>query len=149
MNIEYSMDPAHMQLDVVHAFLSGSYWSPGVKRSIVANAIRHSMVIGAFEQVRGRQVGFARVITDYSTFAYLCDVFVDPAFRDKGIARRMVGDLLAHPRLQSLRRFLLATRDAQALYAKLGFEPVHPDRWMEKRCPPQRWQEPGAAPPAC
>lgn len=149
MNIEYSMDPAHMQLDVVHGFLAGSYWSPGIKRAIVANAIRHSVVIGAFEQVRGRQVGFARVITDYSTFAYLCDVFVDPAYRAKGIARRMVGDLLGHPRLRSLRRFLLATRDAHALYATLGFEPVPADRWMEKRSPCQRWQEPGSAPPGC
>lgn len=149
MNIEYSMDPAHMQLDAVHAFLAGSYWSPGVKRSIVANAIRHSLVIGAFEQVRGRQVGFGRVITDYSTFAYLCDVFVDPAHRGKGIATHMVNELMGHPRLQSLRRFLLATRDAHALYAKLGFEPVPEGRWMEKKYPPQKWQEPGAAPPGC
>ena len=149
MNVEYSMDPAHMQLDVVHGFLAGSYWSPGVKRAIVANAIRHSVVIGAFEQVRGRQVGFARVITDFSTFAYLCDVFVDPAHRGRGIATRMVNELMGHPRLQSVRRFLLATRDAHALYAKHGFEPVPADRWMEKRFPCQRWQEPGAAPPGC
>lgn len=147
MSIEYSMDPAHMHLDAVHGFLASSYWSPGIKRSVVANAIRHSVVIGAFEQVRGRQVGFARVITDFSTFAYLCDVFVDAAYRGQGISKRMVMDLLAHPRLQTVRRFLLATRDAHDLYKRFGFVPVPEGRWMEKANPPERWQEPGRTPP--
>ncbi len=141
MECDLSTDHARMQIEVIHAFLSTSYWSPGIRRDVVETAIRNSLVIGAFDSATGRQVGFARVITDSATFAHLCDVFVLESHRGRGISKRMVRALLADSRLQTLRRWCLATRDAHDVYRPFGFAPVTPDRWMEKRMPPEGWQE--------
>ena len=109
---------------------------------MVESAIRNSLVIGAFDLAdAGRQVGFARVVTDYASFAYLCDVFVVESWRGRGVSKRMVSALIAHPRLQTLRRWCLATRDAHDLYRQFGFEPVAAERWMEKRLPVEAWQD--------
>jgi GNAT superfamily N-acetyltransferase len=136
-----SDDPSRVDLDVVHRFLTTAYWSTGVSRHTVARAIAGSVVMGAYAR-DGRQVGFARAVTDRATFAWLADVFVLPAHRGRGIARAMVTALLEHPDLQGLRRWMLATADAHALYAALGFDaPDHPDRLMERR-------QPGAPPGA-
>jgi GNAT superfamily N-acetyltransferase len=130
-----SDDPSRVDLDVVHGFLTTAYWSTGVSRHTVARAIAGSVVMGAYAP-DGRQVGFARAVTDGATFAWLADVFVLPAHRGRGIARAMVTALLEHPELQELRRWMLATADAQALYAALGFDaPDHPYRLMERRQP--------------
>jgi GNAT superfamily N-acetyltransferase len=136
---EISLDPARVQIDVVHPALAASYWSPGIRREVVLAAIRGSLVIGAYEGGGGRQVAFARVVTDFATFAYLCDVFVDEAHRGRGIAKRMVATLLDDPRLQTLRRWCLATKDAHELYRPFGFGPVPAERWMEKRLPLSAW----------
>lgn len=111
-----------VDLEVVHAFLASSYWARGIPRETVERSIRHSVPFSLF---RGdRQIGFARVITDRATFAYLADVFVTAAERGRGLGAWLVDTALAHPELQGLRRWMLATRDAHALYAKHGFRAV-------------------------
>lgn len=137
---EVSVDPARVQLDVVHCFLSTCYWSPGVKREIVARALANSLVVGAYLRDGGAQVGYARVVTDRATFAWICDVFVLEAHRGQGLSKRMLAAILEHPELQTLRRFALATRDAHGLYQQVGFVPVAPNNWLELRPPPSVWQ---------
>ena len=122
-DLRISTDPADIDLDVVHGFLSrDAYWCPGIPRAVVERAIAHSLCFSAL--VDGRQAGFARVIGDRATFAYLADVFVLPEFRGRGIAKTIMAAIDAHPELQHLRRFLLATADAHALYARHGFAPL-------------------------
>ncbi|WP_241516925.1 GNAT family N-acetyltransferase [Roseateles puraquae] len=114
-----------------HAFLTTAYWCEGIPLPTVQRAIAHSLCIALHADTQG-QVGFARVVTDRTTFAYLCDVYVLPAHRGQGLADGMIQALLAHPDLQGLRRFMLFTRDAHALYAHHGFQPLAtPDRGME------------------
>ena len=132
MSYRFSFEPAEQQIEIIHAFLEGSYWAQGIPRHIVERAIANSLCVGAFD-ADGDQVGFARVVTDRATMAYLADVFVLPAHRGQGLARRMLESLDAHPDVQGLRRWLLFTRDMQPLYAKLGWAPIpHPERCMEK-----------------
>lgn len=119
---EISTDPARLDIDAIHAFLTQSYWSPGIPRATVARAISHSLCFGAFWQ--GQQVGFARVVTDRTTFAYLCDVYVLEAHRGRGLAKQLMDRVVQHPDLQGLRRMMLATRDAHSLYARYGFQPL-------------------------
>lgn len=128
---EISCDPAHVDLDVVTAFLSRSYWAVGIPREIVARAVRGSLCFSLREN--RRQIGFARVITDHTTFAYLADVFVLSEYRGRGLATWLVECVVGHPDLQGLRRWMLATRDAHALYARFGFEPLaRPEIFMER-----------------
>lgn len=131
-----SFDPGKLDVDLIHAFLSGSYWAQGIPRHIVEQAIKGSFCIGAYapdEAGKDEQIGFARLITDKATFAYLADVFVLPAHRGKGVARAMIEALHAHPELQGLRRWLLITRDMQPVYAKLGWAPItHSERFMQR-----------------
>lgn len=131
-----------MQMDVIHAFLSQSYWSPGIRREIVEKAVNSSVVAGMFDRTSGRQVAFARLVTDYATFGWLCDVFVLPEHRGRRLAQAMIDRIIAHPELATLRRFCLATRDAHGLYAGFGFQTVPQDRWMELQPPPANWQRP-------
>ena len=132
--IEISTDPSRLDLDVIHGFLSRSYWSPGIPRGTVERAIAGSLCFGAF--IEGRQAGFARVITDRATFAYLADVFVLEEFRGRGVASKIIEAVVAHPDLQGLRRWMLVTRDAHALYEKFGFGPLaNPGRHMERTDP--------------
>lgn len=131
---DISSDPGRLQLDAIHAFLTRSDWSPGVPRTVVERAIAHSLCFGIY--AGAAQVGFARVVTDRATFAYLADVYVLEAHRGQGLAARLVAHIQAHPDLQGLRRFLLATRDAHGLYERFRFRPVAaPDRLMEIRDP--------------
>jgi GNAT superfamily N-acetyltransferase len=134
---DISLDPARIELDVVYGWLHGCYWSPGIRRDVVERAFANSLVAGAY---RGsRQVGVARVVTDQATFAWLCDVFVDEQARGHGIATAMVKALVGDPRLQTLRRWCLATRDAHGVYRPLGFEPVDPQIWMQHLPDKARW----------
>ncbi|MBW8367447.1 MAG: GNAT family N-acetyltransferase [Arenimonas sp.] len=126
---------AGVDLDVVHGFLSrDAYWCRGITRDRVERAARHSLCFSAL--LDGAQVGFARVVTDHATFGYLADVFVLPGHRGQGISQAMMAAILAHPELQGLRRFLLATSDAHGLYAKYDFKPItRPERFMERYRP--------------
>lgn len=114
----------------VHHWLSNTYWSPGISREKVERAARNSsLVIGAYQH--GLQVGYMRVVSDKTTFAYIGDVYVDSEYRGQGIARAMVRYALDHPEYQGLRRWMLATRDAHDVYRGLGFDLVsNPERWM-------------------
>jgi GNAT superfamily N-acetyltransferase len=116
---EITTDPGRFDVAAIHRFLTGSYWSPGIPRSLVERAIANSLCFGVL--LGGEQVGFARVITDRATFAYLADVFVVEEHRGKGLARRLLEAIVAHPDLQGLRRMMLITRDAHGLYERYGF----------------------------
>jgi GNAT superfamily N-acetyltransferase len=131
-SFEISSDPARIDRTAVHAFLSEqSYWARGIDRARVDRSIDNSLCFGAFADAA--QIAFARVITDGATFAYLCDVFVLPGWRGRGVARELMAAIDAHPHLQGLRRFLLFTSDAHRIYSRFGFTPLkHPERGMER-----------------
>lgn len=130
-----SDDPARLQVDAVHAYLTRSYWAPGIPLETVARALANSLCLGAYDPA-GRQVGLVRLITDRATFCYVCDVYVLEEHRRHGLARAMLELAQRHPQLQGLRRWHLVTRDAQRHYEPYGFKPVaHPDRHMERHDP--------------
>ena len=130
--LRISTDPADLDLALVHRFLSTeAYWSRGIPEATVARALANSLCFGAYLHGVG-QVGFARVVTDQATFGYLADVFVLPEHRGRGYAKQLVAAVMAEPRLQGLRRVMLATADAHALYAGFGFHaPARPEVLME------------------
>ena len=126
---EISTDRARLDVALVHEFLQASYWAEGRRRSVVERSIAHSICFGVYHA--GRQVAFARVVSDRAVFAYLMDVFVVPEFRGRGISKALMRAVLDHPDLQHLRLFLLATRDAHRLYERFGFRPLaDPGRMM-------------------
>jgi GNAT superfamily N-acetyltransferase len=118
---EISTDPARLDVAAIHAYLTRSYWSPGIPLGIVERALRNSLCFGIYESASSAQVGLARVVTDYATFAYLCDVYVLEGHRGHGLGKRLMRELMAHPALTGARRAMLATRDAHGLYAGFGF----------------------------
>jgi GNAT superfamily N-acetyltransferase len=127
-------DPAQLDIDTIWGWLRGSYWAAGVSRAIVERAVRNSLSFGIFDATS--QVGFARVVTDRATFAYLADVFVDDKLRGLGLGTWLMQSIQSHPQLQGLRRWMLGTRDAHRLYAKVGFRPLaHPEIFMEVHDP--------------
>jgi N-acetylglutamate synthase-like GNAT family acetyltransferase len=127
-------DPSRLDMGVIHGFLAQSYWARGIPRALVERAVRNSLCFGLYEGER--QVGFARVVSDQATFAYLADVFVLESHRGRGLSKILVAAVVADPRLQGLRRWMLATRDAHGLYARFGFEPLAvPARFMELHDP--------------
>jgi GNAT superfamily N-acetyltransferase len=125
-----STDPAQFDLDAIHAYLVRAYWCEGIPRETMERAIANSL---CFALLRGTaQIGFARVITDSATYAYLCDVYVLEEYRDKGLGKWLMECLMGHPALQGLRRFSLATRDAHGLYRQFGFRELSkPESMME------------------
>jgi GNAT superfamily N-acetyltransferase len=125
-----STDRERLSLDVVHGFLTSCYWAKGIPREVVARSIAHSLCFGIYE---GRaQVGFARVVSDFATMAYLGDVFVLESHRGRGLSKWLLECIVQHPALQNLRRWILLTRDAHELYSKFGFAPLKaPERYME------------------
>jgi N-acetylglutamate synthase-like GNAT family acetyltransferase len=126
-----STNPKRIDLDVVHGFLTNSYWAKGISRELVAGSIENSLCFGIYEG--HSQVGFARVISDFATFAYLGDVFVLESHRGRGLGKWLMECIIQHPALQNLRRWVLLTRDAHGLYSQFGFTPVKsPERYMER-----------------
>ena len=126
-----STDSTRLDFDAIHAYLAQSYWSPGVPRAVVERAAANSLCFGLYHASDG-QIGFARVVTDRATFAYLADVYVLESHRGQGLSKWMMALIVAHPELQGLRRFMLGTKDAHGLYAQYGFTPLaNPARMME------------------
>ena len=126
---DISTDQSRLDIAVVHDFLTHSYWANGRPRSVVERSIKNSLCFGVYRN--GRQVAFARVVSDRAVFAYLMDVFVVPAFRGQGISKGLIRAVLDHPDLQNLRLFLLGTKDAHGLYERFGFRPLpEPERMM-------------------
>lgn len=134
-----STDPALLDVDAVERFLRASYWAPDRPREVIVRSLARSLSFGLYRAlgaaagaVEQRQVGYARVVTDRATFAWLCDVFLEESVRGEGLGTWLIETVLEHPDLQGLRRTMLATRDAHALYARFGFEALsEPGRYME------------------
>lgn len=134
-NYNISTDIKRLQISTIHHFLSSqSYWAKGIPLEIVQQSIANSLCFGIY--YHAKQVGFARVVTDYATFAYLADVFILPPFRGLGLSKWLIQVIIQHPKLQNLRRWMLGTADAHMLYEQYGFTPLaNPQRFMEKHNP--------------
>jgi len=127
-------DKEKFDVDLIHSFLTNSYWAEGISREIVRRSIDGALCFGVFEN--NKQIGFARMITDKATFAYLADVFIMEEYRGRGLSKWLMQIIMSHPDLQGLRRMMLATRDAHELYKKFGFTPLNNvDRWMQLHDP--------------
>lgn len=132
--IELSDDKARLDVSRIHDWLASSYWSPGITRALVEKAIAGSHCLGAYDD--GAQVGYARMITDHATFAWLADVWVEDRARGQGLGRRMVQWFVDHPDFQGIRRMALVTRDAHGVYQRIGFHAlIRPERYMERLDP--------------
>ena len=130
-----STDPARLDLDVIHGFLTNCYWAKGIPREVVARSIDRALCFGVYDS-SGKQVAFARVISDFATIAYVGDVFVLESHRGRGLGKWLMECIMQHPALQNLRRWILTTRDAHGLYAQVGFTAVKsPERYMERHDP--------------
>lgn len=130
-NFIISDDPSRLDINAICDFLSRAYWANQRKRPTIEKSIKHSLNIGVYDG--NRQVGFARVVTDYAIFAYLCDVFIHEDYRGRSLGKWMMESILAHPDLREIRRWTLLTRDAHGLYSQFGFKEMeNPSRWMEK-----------------
>jgi len=130
--IALSDDPTRIDLDRVHGWLTSSYWTPGITRDRVAKQNAGSHCLGAYDEALG-QVGFARVISDKASIAWISDVWVDEAARGRGLGRRLVRWFLDHPEYSTVRRFALVTADAHGVYEQIGFHaPLRPERYMER-----------------
>jgi GNAT superfamily N-acetyltransferase len=126
-----STDPALVDLDIVCDFMKRSYWAHDRPRDVIERSLENSLVFGVYEG--RRQIGVARVITDFATSAWLDDVFIDEAYRGQGIGKWLIATILSYPGLRGLQRIMLATKDAQGLYHQFGFSPLHaPDFLMER-----------------
>lgn len=134
-SFQVSTDRSQLDVPMIYRFLSeNSTWAVGISRPMVERAIENSLCFGGY--IDGRQIAFARVITDYATTAHLADVFVIPEYRGHGYAKQLIRVVMEHPSLQKLRRFTLNTTDAHSLYARFGFTPPQqPDTLMERYCP--------------
>lgn len=129
-----SDDPSKLQRAVIHLYLTNSYWAKGIPYETVHRSIENSICFGVYHG--SKQVGFARVVSDRATFAYLADVFILESYRGIGLSKKLMKHIIDHHELQGLRRWMLATRDAHSLYAQFGFKPIEiPERWMEKHMP--------------
>lgn len=142
MSYVITIDPPNLDMDAVHRLLTETYWSPRIRRDVVAVAFQNSIVAVATAAHEGELVALARVVTDQATFAWLCDVYVVEAHRGNRLASKLLAALEADPRLKTVRRWCLATRDAHGLYSKFGYAPVPANVWMEKKLAPSCWQEP-------
>ena len=124
-----STEKEKLDIDLIHSFLNRTYWAEGISKEIIRRSIEGSLCFGVFEN--DKQVGFARMITDKATFAYLADVFIIEEYRGRGLSKWLMEVIMSHPDLQGLRRMILATKDAHGLYKQFGFTPlINVDRWM-------------------
>jgi GNAT superfamily N-acetyltransferase len=125
-----STNPARLDVDAIADMLSRAYWAKGRTREVIARYLQYSLTFGIYDG--SRQIGLARVVSDYTTFAWLCDVFIHEDYRGQGLGKWLMQTIHSHPDLQGLLRWLLATRDAHGLYAQYGWRPLaNPERWME------------------
>lgn len=134
-----STDKNRLQIERIHRHLSTeAYWCLGIPEITVRKAIEGSLCFGLYKETGGKnlQIGFARVVTDQATFAWLCDVYIDKEERGKGLSKNLMSCIMSHPDLQNLRRFCLATRGTHGLYEKFGFQVTKtPEYWMEIKTP--------------
>jgi GNAT superfamily N-acetyltransferase len=139
--IMISTDPSRLNMDAICSFLSRSYWASDRPRETTQLAVEHSLCFGVYD--RDQQIGFARVVTDYATFAWLADVFIEEEYRGRGLGKWLVETVLSHAELRSVARWFLATRDAHELYRRFGFMSLTaPERRMELNRPPEGMVKP-------
>ncbi len=130
-NFTISTDPARLDIDAIADMLTHAYWAQGRTREMIARYVQHSLVFGIYDGAK--QIGLARIVSDYTTFAWLCDVFIHEDYRGHGLGKWLMETIQSHPDLQGLRRWMLATRDAHGLYEQFGWKPLaDTQRWMEK-----------------
>ena len=130
-NFTISTNPALLDVDAIVDMLSRAYWAQGRTREMITRYLQHSLTFGIYDG--SRQIGLARVVSDYTTFAWLCDVFIHEDYRGHGLGKWLMETVHSHPDLQNLRRWLLATKDAHGLYSQFGWVPLEPpERWMMK-----------------
>jgi GNAT superfamily N-acetyltransferase len=130
-NLTISTDINRLNQEVMYDMLTRAYWAQGRSREMIARTLNFSLVFGVYDG--SKMIGMARVVSDYTTFAWLCDVFILEEYRGRGLSKWLLETVLAHPDLQGLRRFVLMSRDARGLYAKYGFDALAtPEKWMEK-----------------
>ena len=128
-NFTISTDLDRLDVDAITDMLSRAYWAQGRTREMVARYLQHSLTFGLYDGPR--QIGLARVVSDYTTFAWLCDVFIHKDYRGHGLGKWLMETVHSHPDLQDVRRWMLATRDAHGLYSQFGWVPLDPpERWM-------------------
>lgn len=126
-----STDPMRLDIDAIADMLTRAYWAQGRTREVIARYVQHSLVFGLYDGAR--QIGLARIVSDYTTFAWLCDVFIHEDYRGHGLGKWLMQTIHSHPDLQGLRRWMLATRDAHGLYEQFGWTLLdHPEHWMHK-----------------
>jgi GNAT superfamily N-acetyltransferase len=142
---EISTDPARLDIVAMHAYLTRSYWSPGIPFATVERAARHSLCFGLYERASGRQVGLTRVVTDHATFAYLCDVYVLEEHRGHGLGKLLMRTVMAHPALTGARRTMLGTRDAHGLYRQFGFSDAAGTKVLMEILRPDMYRMPASA----
>ena len=129
-NFTISTDPSRLDVDAIVDMLTRAYWAKGRPREHTERALANSLVFGIYDG--NKQIGIARVVSDYATFAWLCDVFIHEDYRARGLGKWLMQTITSHPNLQGLRRWLLATHDAHGLYKQYGFTPLeNPHNWME------------------
>ena len=144
-----SRDKSRLDIDVIHKFLDTSYWAAGRSVDTIRRSIENSIAFGVYKD--DQPIGFARVITDYATFAWIADVFILDSFRGQGLGSWLMQVIISHPDLQGFRRWVLATKDAHELYRRFGFTELKlPERWMERHDPntqerPDYWNDAGRA----
>lgn len=143
-----SDDSSLLDVDVIHGFLTRSYWAEGIQKPRVQRTLETSYCFGLYEEVEGgelKQIGFARVLSDLSAIAYLMDVFVLEDYRGQGLGKWIVEEVLAYPVFEPVRRWILATEDAHSLYTRHGFTPlVHPDNYLHRYDPEKYHNDPPA-----
>lgn len=148
ISAEYSIstDPLKLNIDIIYNYISNeSYWGRGRSLEVIKKSIENSLPFGIY--YKNEMIGFARVLTDYATFAWIADVFILEEHRGKGLSKWLMETILAHPKLQGFRRWVLATKDAHELYRKFGFRELNkPERWMERPDPnmkesPDYWKK--------
>jgi GNAT superfamily N-acetyltransferase len=142
---EISTDPARLDIAAMHAYLTRSYWSPGIPYATVERAARNSLCFGLYEKAGGCQVGLTRVVTDYAVFAYLCDVYVLEAHRGRGLGKFLMKTVMAHPALTGARRAMLGTRDAHGLYRQFGFTDATGTKILMEIVRPDLYRMPASA----
>lgn len=125
-----STDPSRLDMEAIGGFLTRAYWASSRPRAYTERAIEHSLVFGLYDG--DRQIGLARVVSDYAVFAYLCDVFIHEEYRGHGLGKWLIQTVMEHPELKDIRRWLLVTTDAHGLYQQFGFKTIEdPERWMQ------------------
>jgi GNAT superfamily N-acetyltransferase len=130
-NFTISTDPARLDVEAITDMLSRAYWAQGRTREMISRYLQHSLTFGLYDG--SRQIGLARVVSDYTTFAWLCDVFIHEDYRGQGLGKWLLETVHSYPELQGLRRWMLATRDAHGLYKQFGWIPLEPPEfWMMK-----------------